>query len=213
MATVFWDVDTQHDFMKADGLLYVTGAEAIIPNLARLSAYARQHGIRVVASADDHVPGHRELSDTPDWKTTFPPHCMRGTPGQRKIPETALRDPLLIEPDPQDPAALAERVRAHAGDILFHKHWFDVFTNPNVEPVVNALRPRTIVLYGVATDVCDRYAIEGLIERHPEARLFVVADATKAIDPNAQEHLLRQWAEEGVRIIDTDELIEDGIPA
>jgi nicotinamidase-related amidase len=69
------------------------------------------------------------------------------------------------------------------------------------------------VLYGVATDVCDRYAIEGLLERHPEVRLFVVGDATKAIDPNAQEHLLRQWAEEGVRIIETDELIEDGIPA
>jgi nicotinamidase/pyrazinamidase len=213
MATVFWDVDTQHDFMKADGLLYVPGAESIIPNLARLSAYAKAHGIRVIASADDHVPGHRELSDTPDWKTTFPPHCMRGTPGQRKIPETALTDPLVIEPDPQDPGTLAARLRAHEGDILFHKHWFDVFTNPNVEPVVNALRPRTIVLYGVATDVCDRYAIEGLLERHPEVRLFVVSDATKAIDPNAQEHLLRQWAEEGVRIIETDELIEDGIPA
>jgi len=213
MATVFWDVDTQHDFMKADGLLYVPGAESIIPNLRRLSEYARTHGIRVVASADDHVPGHRELSDAPDWKTTFPPHCMRGTAGQRKIPETALEDPLVIEPDPQDPAALAARVKAHGGDILFHKHWFDVFTNPNVEPVIEALRPRTIVLYGVATDVCDRYAVEGIVKRHPEVRLFVVADATKAIDPDAQEHLLRQWAEEGVRIVETDELIEDGIPA
>jgi nicotinamidase/pyrazinamidase len=213
MPTIFWDVDTQHDFMKADGKLYVPGSESIIPDLRRLTDYAHQHGIRIVASADDHVPGHRELSDTPDWKTTFPPHCMRGTVGQRKIPETALRDPLVIEPDPKDPAALAARVKSHDGDILFHKHWFDVFTNPNVEPVVNALQPRTIVLYGVATDVCDRFAIEGLLERHPEVRLFVVADATKAIDPNAQEHVLRQWAEEGVRIIDTDELIEDGIPA
>ena len=213
MPLIFWDVDTQHDFMKADGKLYVPGSESIIPDLRRLTDYAHQHGIRIVASADDHVPGHRELSDTPDWKTTFPPHCMRGTVGQRKIPETALRDPLVIEPDPKDPAALAARVKSHDGDILFHKHWFDVFTNPNVEPVVNALQPRTIVLYGVATDVCDRFAIEGLLERHPEVRLFVVADATKAIDPNAQEHVLRQWAEEGVRIIDTDELIEDGIPA
>jgi nicotinamidase/pyrazinamidase len=213
MALIFWDVDTQHDFMKSDGLLYVPGAESIIPNLRRLTDYARTHGIRVVASADDHVPGHRELSDTPDWKVTFPPHCMRGTAGQRRIPETALRGPLVIEPDPQDPAQVAARVKAHGGDILFHKHWFDVFTNPNVEPALEALRPRTIVLYGVATDVCDRYAVEGILERHPEVRLFVVADATKAIDPDAQEHLLRQWAEEGVRIIETDELIEDGIPA
>ncbi len=213
MSVTFWDVDTQYDFMRADGKLYVPDAEAIIPNLKLLTDYAHEHGIRIVASADDHVPGHRELSDQPDWRQTFPPHCMRGTPGQRKIPETALRDPLVIEPEPQDPAQLAERVRAHGGDILFHKHWFDVFTNPNVEPVLQALKPRTVVLYGVATDVCNRYAIEGLVARHPELRLFVVKDAMKPIDRDAQEHLLKAWAEQGVRSLETAELIEDGIPA
>jgi len=213
MPTIFWDVDTQHDFMRADGKLYVPGAESIIPNLKRITDYAHGHGVRVVASADDHVAGHRELSDAPDWKQTFPPHCMRGSAGQRKIPETALRDPLVIEPERQDPARLAARLHAHEGDVLLHKHWFDVFTNENTDAVIGALQPRTIVLYGVATDVCDRYAIEGMLERHPAIRLFVVADATRAIDPDAQEHLLRQWGEEGVRIIETNELIEDGVPA
>ncbi len=147
---VFWDVDTQYDFMRADGKLYVPDAEHIIPNLKRLTDYAHGHGIRIIASADDHVPGHKELSAQPNFKDTFPDHCMRGTPGQQKIPETALRSPLVIEPDRQDPAPLAERVRRHQGDILFNKHWFDVFTNPNVLPVVDALDPQDIVLYGVA---------------------------------------------------------------
>jgi nicotinamidase/pyrazinamidase len=213
MAVIFWDVDTQADFMHADGRLYVPDAESIIPNLKRLTDYAHEHGIRIVASADDHVPGHRELSDAPDWRETFPPHCMRGTDGQRKIPETALRNPLVIEPVPWERAALQAQVREHDGDILIHKHWFDVFTNPNTEVAIEALRPRTVVLYGVATDVCDRYAVEGLLARHPELRLFVVQDAVKAIDPHAQEHLLKAWAEEGVRVIETDELVEDGIPA
>jgi len=213
MPLVFWDVDTQNDFMHADGKLYVPGAESIIPNLQRLNDYAHEHGIPVIASADDHVAGHRELSDQPDFKTTFPPHCMHGTPGQRKIAETALREALVIEPEALDNEPLARALRSHQGDILLHKHWFDVFTNANVETVIGTLRPRTIVLYGVATDVCNRYAIEGLIARHPEVRLFAVADAMKAIDPDAQEHLLKQWAEEGVRITLTDELVEDGVPA
>src|SRR3989441_10871587 len=85
---IFWDVDTQYDFMKADGKLYVPDAEQLIPNLKKLTDYAHGHGIRVVASADDHVPEHEEISANPDWKSTFPPHCLRGTPGQRKIPET-----------------------------------------------------------------------------------------------------------------------------
>ena len=106
---IFWDVDTQYDFMRADGKLYVPDAEQIIPNLERLTNYAHAHAIRIVASADDHVMGHAEISDKPDWQTTFPPHCMRDTPGQRKIPATALQDPLLIEP------ARAGRQEARSG--------------------------------------------------------------------------------------------------
>src|SRR5438132_12925205 len=110
---VFWDVDTQYDFMKADGKLYVPDAEHVIANLGRLTDYAHGHGIRVIASADDHVMAHPEISEHPDWQSTFPPHCLRGTPGQKKIPETALRDTLVIEPKKTDPNALRERERAH----------------------------------------------------------------------------------------------------
>jgi nicotinamidase/pyrazinamidase len=208
---IFWDVDTQVDFMKADGKLYVPDAEQIIPNLKHLTDYAHGHGLRIIASADDHVPGHRELSEKPDFKETFPLHCMRGTPGQKKIPQTALRTPLVIEPERQDPKALAERVRGHAGDILFNKHWFDVFTNENVLTVLDVLDPADIVLYGVAMDVCDRYAIEGLLEHRPQARLFAVTDAMKAIDRDAAEHLLKEWGEEGVRLVRTSEVVSGGL--
>jgi len=208
---IFWDVDTQADFMHADGKLYVPDAEHIIPNLKRLTDYAHGHGIRIMASADDHQPEHRELSEKPNWKDTFPPHCMHGTTGQRKIVETALRNPLVIEPTPQDPVRLAETVRAHQGDVLFHKHWFDVFTNPNVLPVVDALSPRDIVLYGVALDVCDRYAIEGFLQHRPHIRLFAVTDAMKPIDRDVAEQMLKEWGEEGVRLVKTSEVVVGGL--
>ena len=209
---IFWDVDTQVDFMKADGKLYVPDAEHIIPNLKRLTDYAHGHGIRIVASADDHVPGHKELSDTPNLRDTFPLHCMRGTPGQKKIPETALRDPIVIEPDPQqNPQALTAQVRAHRGDILFHKHWFDVFTNPNVLPAVDALDPHDVVLYGVALDVCNRYAIEGFLKHRPTIRIFAVTDAMKPIDRDVAEQMLKEWGEEGVRLVKTSEVVMGGL--
>jgi nicotinamidase/pyrazinamidase len=213
MSLIFWDVDTQVDFMHADGKLYVPGAESIIPNLKLLTDYAHQHGIRIVASADDHVLGHRELSANPDFRQTFPPHCMHGTPGQKKIEETALKDPLVIESESMPADELARKLANHKGDILLNKHWFDVFTNENVEMVISTLKPETVVLYGVATDVCNKYAIEGLVERHPDLRVFAVHDAMKPIDQDAQEHLIRQWAEEGVRVVETDEILEDGVKA
>jgi nicotinamidase/pyrazinamidase len=208
---IFWDVDTQYDFMQPDGKLYVPEAERVIGNLKRLTDYAHGHGVRVVASADDHVSTHPEISDRPDWKSTFPPHCMRGTPGQKKIPETALANPLVIEPAPADAKALAERVRAHQGDVLFHKHRFDVFSNANVDTVLDVLAPDDIVLYGVATDVCDKAAIEGLLERRPHTRLFVVTDAVKGIDKDESEQLLKEWGEEGVRLVNTKEVVEEGL--
>ena len=208
---IFWDVDTQYDFMKADGKLYVPDAEHVIANLGRLTDYAHGHGIRVIASADDHVMAHPEISEHPDWQSTFPPHCLRGTPGQKKIPETALRDPLVIEPTKTDPKALGERVRAHQGDILFHKHRFDVFTNENVMPVLEVIDPDDIVLYGVATDVCDKAAVEGLLEHRPHTRLFVVTDAVKGIDKDISEQLLKEWGEEGVRLVKTKEVVEEGL--
>jgi nicotinamidase/pyrazinamidase len=208
---IFWDVDTQHDFMHAGGKLYVPDSEQIIPNLKLLTDTAHTRRIRIVASADDHVPGHRELSATPDWKQTFPEHCMRGTRGQAKIPETRLREPLVIEPGREDPAALADRVRAHPGDILFHKHWFDVFTNENVGTVLGILAPTSVVLYGVAQDVCDKYALEGLRKNYSQLRLYAVSDAMKPIDRDMAQRLLDQWAQQGVHIVKTREVVEGGL--
>ncbi len=208
---VFWDVDTQYDFMHPDGKLYVPDSEAIIPNLKRLTDTAHARLIRIIASADDHVPAHRELSGTPDWQQTFPEHCMRGTRGQAKIPETRLREPLVIEPGREDPAALADRVRSHPGDILLHKHWFDVFTNENIETVLGILAPSTVVLYGVAQDVCDKYAIEGLLKRHSPLGLFAVSDAMKPIDRDMAQRLLDAWVQQGVHIVKTNEIVEGGL--
>lgn len=208
---IFWDVDTQYDFMRSDGRLYVPASEEIIPNLAALTDFAHEQGIPIVASADDHVPGHRELSDAPDFRETFPLHCMRGTSGQLKIAETRLRNPLVIEPEPEEPATLARRVREHNGDFLLHKHWFDVFTNANVTTLLRALDPEAIVLYGVALDVCDRYAIEGLLDHRPKSRLLFVTDAARAIDPSLTERLLAEWRRRGVEMVQTAHVLHQEV--
>lgn len=208
MATplIFWDVDTQHDFMRADGKLYVPGSEEIIGTVGALTDYAHAKRIPIVASADDHLPGHRELSDTPDFRETFPPHCMRGTPGQAKIVETTLRDPLVIEPE-RGPASLRETIRRHDGDFLLLKHWFDVFTNDNVDLLLEVLAPERIVLYGVALDVCDRYAIDGLLQRRPARTLSLVADATRAIDADAGRSLVEGWRASGVHVVSAADIL------
>jgi nicotinamidase/pyrazinamidase len=208
---IFWDVDTLYDFMKSDGKLYVPGSEEIIPTLKALGDFAHANGIPIVASADNHELSDPEISDSPDWKTTFPPHCMRGTPGQLKIPETELQDPLVIEPELQDPGALAQQVLAHRGDILLHKRALDVFTNANVPALLRALEPEAIVIYGVATDFCDRYTVEGLLRHRPQAVLYLVTDAVRAIYPDEGERLIASWRERGIRMITSRQILEENV--
>jgi nicotinamidase/pyrazinamidase len=208
---IFWDVDTLYDFMKSDGKLYVPGSEDIIPTLRQITNFAHSHGIPIVASADNHQLSDPEISDSPDWKVTFPPHCMRGTPGQLKIAETELHDPLVIEPEPQEPGALARQILAHRGDILLHKRALDVFTNPNVPVVLKALEPEAVVIYGVATDFCDRYTVEGLMRHLPRAMLYLVTDAVRAIYPAEGERLIAEWRDRGVRMITARQIVEDNI--
>jgi nicotinamidase/pyrazinamidase len=204
----FWDVDTQQDFIRSSGALHVPGSEAIAALIGNLTRFAHERGIRIIASADDHRPGDRELSDHPDFTETFPPHCLHGTPGQARIPEAALENPLTIEPDRGAPSL---PVQDHAGDVLFHKHWWDVFSNPNVVPVLRVLDPEVIVLYGVAVDLAVRHTLEGLARHRPHTRLYLVVDATRSIRPEFAEHLLKEWAEEGVRLVQSAEILEDGI--
>jgi nicotinamidase/pyrazinamidase len=206
--TIFWDVDTQYDFMMPDGKLYVPGAEEIIPNLTHLTDYARRHGIPIFGSVDYHTTDDPELSESPDFHETFPPHCLRGTPGQEKIPATRPLHPLWVESRPYPEGELERAVADHTGEIIFRKQRFDVFSNPNVDRVLGIIQPDEIVVYGVALDVCDAYAIEGFLKRRV-SRLTLVHDATKPIYADKGRELVEKWKREGVRMTTTAEITRE----
>ena len=65
-------------------------------------------------------------------------------------------------------------------EILLLKKNFNVFTNPNTDPLLDALDPAEIVVFGVATDVCDDAAIRGLLLRGHRVRF--VEDAARGLD-------------------------------
>jgi nicotinamidase/pyrazinamidase len=188
--TVLWDVDTQVDFMLPDGKLYVGGAEETIPEMKRLVAAARAAGVVHVASADDHELTDEEIADEPDFRITYPPHCLRGTRGARKIPETEQDDPVPITLE-----LLPERYFA-GREFLLLKKSFDVFTNPNTERLLDWLDPDQIVVFGVATDVCDDAAIRGFLARGLKVRF--VEDAARGLDDERVASCTAFWREQGV---------------
>jgi nicotinamidase/pyrazinamidase len=201
---VLWDVDTQVDFVHANGKLAVPEAEEVVPNMARLVRWAHEAGITHVASADEHELGDPEISDDADFERTYPPHCLRGTPGAARIPETAQRDPVAIPQEPLAPDELARLVRGHR-ELLIPKKQFDVFTNPNTAALVEVLDPSEVIVFGVATDVCDHAAVMGLLARG--RRVAFVEDASRGLSEERVAACLAQWRDAGVRFRTTDDVV------
>ena len=203
---IFWDVDTQRDFMEPDGALYVPQAEALTPQLERLTRYARERGITIVASMDDHEDSDPEISHSPDFRLTFPPHCLRGTAGREKIPPTQLHHPVVLENRPYEHNELARLLPAQGAEIIITKQQFDVFSNPATPTLLSVLRPDTVAVYGVALDVCVHQAILGLTGC--VRRVLFVEDAARAIDQKAAERCTAHWLRLGVTFTTTHEIVE-----
>jgi nicotinamidase/pyrazinamidase len=194
--TILWDVDTQFDFMLPGGKLYVPGAEKTVPAMKRLVDAAREAGIVHVASADDHELTDAEISAEPDFITTYPPHCLRGTRGARKIPETDQEDPVPLALEPVPDRYLEGR------EFLLLKKNFDVFTNPHTERLLERLDPDEIVVFGVATDVCDDAAIRGFLARGLKVRF--VEDAARGLDDDRVAISTASWRDQGVEFTNAE---------
>jgi len=201
---LLWDVDTQVDFVHASGKLPVPGAEEAVPAMERLVRWAESHDVTHLATADDHELTDPELSDDADYASTFPPHCLRGTSGAAKIVETTQRDPLPLSLTPYPPGLVPALV-AGRRELLVLKKTYSAFSNPNLEPLLEALDPSEVILFGVATDVCNHAAVMGLLARG--RRVAVAEDACRGLSEERVASCLTAWRAGGVRFTTTDEVV------
>lgn len=180
--TVFFDVDTQIDFLYPAGALYVRGAETIVPALARLNRYAEDNGITVVSTTDAHAENDPEFEH-------WPPHCVSGTVGQLK-PQGLLLSRRSVVPVqkvnilPKEPQILVEKVK------------FDPFSNPNLSTLLDQLGADRFVVYGVVTEICVKHAAEGLLKREG-ARVELVTDAVRSLCQADSDNMLNEFRAAG----------------
>lgn len=202
---LFWDVDTQKDFMNPDGALFVEGAESIKPNLRKLTDFALTRNVPVLGSLDLHDEDDSELSDDPDFQETFPPHCIQDTEGVEKITETypgmVNGVNLLSDIERRDKSD-------HIKNGFLLKNKFDVSSNPYFTKI-KSLDMDHLVVYGVTLDVCVSFAVNSFLSILSDTQIHVVQDATQPIDPSSEDEIISEWENNGVNITDTDSVLSD----
>ena len=192
MKTVFFDVDTQFDFLFPAGALYVPGAERLLPNLAALNQYAASHGFPVISDTDAH------LEDDPEFNQ-WPPHCVAGTLGQQKPAATLLEKRIAVPTTPGDyPVEGAQQ-------ILIEKQTLDCFSNPNLPGILARLDAASYVVYGVVTEYCVLLAALGLLKTGKPVTL--VTDAIQSLNEADRKRTIEEFQRAGGRLTTVERLL------
>ena len=193
---IFWEVDTQADFMLPGGKLYVPGAEKLLPNIRRLTDAARQGRVFLVSHGCFHP------QDDPEF-ATFPPHCIKGTAGAEVVPE-ALTDRVISVSN--EPAAALPPDLSPYQQILLEKQTLDIFASRHADGLVERLdRDAEFVVFGVVTEYCVRFAAKGLLERG--RRVSVVSDAIETLKVEDGKRTISELQALGADFITTDQAL------
>ena len=155
-------VDTQFDFMAAEGALSVKGADALVPaSRAFLEKLDPETTAGVLFTFDTHDPDVYARSPEAEQ---FPPHCVRGTAGwenmlgagaiDKRIPVWRLEKGVFDMWAEEDVAIRPER-------------------DPDAPPVpreeffqrLQDAGVRHVTVIGVAADYCVKWAVDGLVAR------------------------------------------------
>ena len=188
MRTVFFDIDTQIDFLYPAGALHVPGAELILPAISRLN----QSAPLVVSTMCAHEENDPEFAQ-------WPPHCVAGTTGQLK-PQSTLRARRVVVPNRPTDLAIEG-----AEQIIVEKQQLDLFTNPNLRRLLELLAADEYVVYGVVTEYCVSHAALGLLETGKPVTL--VTDAIRSLNEDAAASTFQAFAAGGGRLATISKLL------
>ncbi|HEX8070566.1 MAG TPA: isochorismatase family protein [Pyrinomonadaceae bacterium] len=179
-------VDIQNDFCPG-GSLAVEEGDRIVPVVNEL----QRHFDLVVATKDWHPPGHAS------FETLWPPHCVQGSAGAEFVPalDTARIARTFLKGT--DPA-----VDSYSG-------FFDN-EHKRATGLGDYLKARgvtTVVVVGLATDYCVKFTALDALQLG--FHTVVVRDACRGVEvrPGDTERALREMAEAGAEIVDSQELL------
>lgn len=185
-------VDVQNDFCEGGSLAVEGGAKVAADVTAYVAAHRGDYAA-VLATADWHEDPGSHFADVPDYRDTWPPHCVVGTPGADFHPafaaEAARADAVFRK---------GRREAAYSG---FEGRAQEDGREVDLATWLEENGVREVDVVGIATDHCVRAtALDALAHG---LRTRVLLDLTAGVAPETTTKALAQLREAGVELSGT----------
>lgn len=191
---IFIDMDTQNDFFDPKGAMPIKGASEIRDNLKRLTNHAKKHSIKIFSG----VESFKRCKDDDNRK-----FCYSGTNGQKKIPETHVKNACVIRTD--DESMNYESMLKKCEQIILEKSDFKFFDNPHALKLLKKTRIKNCIVYGIAIDYGIERVVLDLIENG--FKVWIPVDAVKPINEENREPVMKELRSKGAEMWSTDSII------
>ena len=99
-------------------------------------------------------------------------------------------------------------LNVYDNNIVLTKNKFDIFEgNPHTNQLLDLINPDTVVVYGVATNVCVNYAVLGLEKRG--ISVYVVKDAIKELPNLPLDEIYRGWKNKNIDKFTLEQILKE----
>jgi len=124
---------------------------------------------------------------------------MAGSPGSKRVGYLGKLPIDYIEMDELSKEALQKLIDKGQFHIVIRKDSIDVFDNPNTDELVELVKPRAMVVFGVALDFCVYYVLQGLA-KYKDIKLYLLKDAIKSLETRPEQEIFDELEKMGVEI-------------
>jgi nicotinamidase-related amidase len=187
------DIDTQKDFLLAEGKACVQNHSEVLANIRRVIAWSRHRHIPIISIAQVH-PNHNGASAIT--------YCLDGTTGQRKISYTLLNNRASFPAD--DFNALPAELWCSYRQIILHKRCTDPFDEPRIDRLLTEVQADEFFLIGAGTEDAIKATALGLLYRNKNVSIIV--DALGSHNDKEARYAVRMIKAKGVSLIATEDL-------
>jgi nicotinamidase-related amidase len=201
---VLLDINTQQDFLLANGYHCIRNHRRVLTHIRRMMAWARMHDVPIISTCQVQTNGHggdHAHGDGNGNGNGNGHHGMNGS-GVKKVPYTLVANRISFVPDSS--TDLPRDLLRHYRQVIFHKRCLDPFDEPRIDRLLTEMKAGEFILMGTSTEGEIQATALGLLQRH--RHVTVVVDAIGSWDLQEAQMALRKMEAKGAHLVETRRL-------